>query len=85
MYLLWPAETTRPLPVPPAISFQAPSCTLAGPGASSLLGPLGRGTAGLQMLETQEGNPRRKEAKERRSQVLNVRGLLPKAAALVPF
>lgn len=34
--------------------------------------------------ETQEGNPRRKEAKEKRSQVLNVRGVLPKAAVLVP-
>ena len=47
MYLLWPAETTQPLPVPPAICFQLPSCALAGPGTSSLLGSLGTDTTGL--------------------------------------
>lgn len=34
-------------------------------------------------METQEGNPRRKKAEDR-SQILNVRGVFPKAGALVP-
>lgn len=55
----------------------------SGPAASFLLGSLGSTTTGLYILEMQEGNPRRRRAKER-SQILHVRGVLPKTGALIP-
>lgn len=83
MHLLCSAEPTQPSFYSQQSAFSLPPALWLCLALSLCLDSWAEAQHGFTFWK-QEGNARRKEAKERRSQVLNVKEVLPKAAALVP-